>query len=58
MEFTIFKDVLFDLINECEQYDIEAIDSYDRENRLIIHTEDGHRYEIRLKEIQSGAEMA
>ena len=54
MDLTFFKDVLFDLINECEQFDIQAIDAYDRENRFVVHTEDGKSFEVQLSEIRSG----
>ena len=51
MALTFFKDVLFDLINECEQFDIRSINAYDRENRFVVHTEDGKELEIRVSEI-------
>ncbi len=35
MELNYFKDQLFDLINECEQYDILNIISQEHEHRLL-----------------------
>ena len=51
MDLTFFKDVLFDLINECEQFDIQSIDANDQENRFVVHTEDGRVFEVKLSEI-------
>ena len=48
MDFAFFKDVLFDLINECERFDILSIDTYDAENRFVIHTPEGQSFELRL----------
>lgn len=50
MDFTFFKDVLFDLINECERLDILSIDTCDAENRFVIHTPKGQSFELRLTE--------
>ena len=58
MDLTFFKDVLFDLINECEQFDILAIDAYDRENRFVVHTEDGRAFEVQISEVRSGEASA
>ena len=58
MDFTFFKDVLFDLINECEQFDIKDIEAYGSENRFVIHTTEGKAFELRLWEERSeGREM-
>ncbi len=51
MEFVFFKDALFDLINECDQFDIKDIVSFDTENRFCIIAEDGTRIEILLREL-------
>lgn len=50
MNFTFFKDVLFDLFNECERFDILSIDTYDAENRFVIHTPEWQSFELRLTE--------
>ena len=51
MEFVVFKDVLFDLINECEQFDIQDILSDDTENRFCVIAADGTRIEVALREL-------
>lgn len=53
MDFTFFKDVLFDLINKCEQFDIQSIDAFDSDNCFVIHTPDGKAFELRLWEIEA-----
>ena len=50
MDFTFFKDVLFDLINECEQFDIQDIETYESENRFVIHTTEGKVFELKRSE--------
>ena len=52
MNFTFFKDVLFDLINDCEQFDILDIEIFDRENRLVVYSGNGNAFELRLTEFQ------
>ena len=49
MDFTEFKDRIFDLINECGQFDIKDIQIFDRENRYIVEMENGRTYEIVLR---------
>ena len=51
MDFVFFKDVLFDLINECDSYDIRSIKSFDKENRFVIETEDSRSFEVILHEL-------
>ncbi len=51
MEFTVFKDTLFDLINECDAFDIENIQTFDRENRYIVVMQGGQIFELRLREL-------
>ncbi len=50
MDFTFFKDVLFDLINECEKFDIQDIETHELENRFVIHTTEGKAFELKLSE--------
>lgn len=54
MNFVFFKDVLFDLINECDLYSIRDIRVFDRENRLLIYPESGGCFEVTLREISDG----
>ena len=51
MDFTVFKDIPFDLVNECGQYEIKDLQAIDRENRLIVSLEDGPVIEITLREL-------
>ena len=51
MDFVYFKDILFDLINECDSYDLRNIQSFDNENRFVIETEDNRSFEVVLHEL-------
>ena len=51
MEFVKFKDILFDLINECDLYDIRDIQAFDSENRFLIQADDGAQIEVILREL-------
>lgn len=51
MEFNYFKDILFDLINECNQFPIRDIQVFDRENRLLVYAENGACFEVCLREV-------
>lgn len=57
MDYTFFKDILFDLINECEQFDIQDLRCEDGGNCIILLTENGNRFEIRLFD-RSGDKIA
>ena len=51
MDFTVFKDMIFDLINECDAFDIETIQSFDKENRFIVNMADRQSFEIVLRDL-------
>lgn len=51
MDFTVFKDTIFDLINECDTFDIETIQTVDKENRFVINLKDRHSFEIVLRNL-------
>jgi len=46
MELNYFKDQIFDLINEYENFDISRIITYDHENRFVIVMADGTVFEV------------
>lgn len=52
MDMNMFKDTLFDLINECNQYEISEIESFDRENVFVVHMKDKSSFQIQLSEVQ------
>ena len=51
MDFTVFKDIIFDLINECDAFDIETIQSFDKANRFIVNMSDHRSFEIVLRDL-------
>ena len=51
MDFTVFKDMIFDLINECDAFDIETIQSFDKENRFVVNLSDRQSFEIALRDL-------
>lgn len=50
MDFVEFKDIVFDLINECDRFEIKDIQCFDRENCYRIILENGKQIELRLNE--------
>lgn len=51
MDFTVFKDIIFDLINECDAFDIETIQRFDKANRFIVNMSDRRSFEILLRDL-------
>lgn len=51
MEYVFFKDILFELINECDQFDIRDLVCKDGGDRMILLTEDGKRFELCLRDM-------
>lgn len=58
MEFTEFKDRIFDLINECDQFDVKDIRTFDRENRYVVEMKNGRTFEIALRALSQPASAA
>lgn len=46
MELNYFKDKLFDLLNDSEDLEIVDLNVDEKNNRLIVKTEDGNIFEI------------
>lgn len=51
MDFNIFKDNLFDLINESDVLDVYDIEADDRHNLLFITMRGGTKFRIHIEEI-------
>lgn len=52
MDMNMFKDTLFDLINECDQYEMSEIESFDWENVFVVRMEDKSSFKIQLSEVK------
>ena len=50
MDFLVFKDMLFDLINESDQFDLEDITSIEKENRFHVVLQGGTVINISLQQ--------
>lgn len=50
MNYTFFKDVLFDLINECNAFDIVDLIVEDKGNQIIVFTEEGKKFKVSLSD--------
>ena len=50
MDINFFKDILFDLINESDEFDpyLEDIECDDRNNLMTVIAKDGKRYAIHV----------
>ena len=55
MDFLVFKDIVFDLINECDRFDLKDLTVHDAENKMIAVFEDGTQAEIAFRVIQNTA---
>ena len=51
MEITYFTDILFDLINECDAFPIEGIESDDKAHSFKIFMEDGSAFSVECRQI-------
>lgn len=56
MDFLVFKDMLFDLINESDQFDLEDITSIEKENRFHVVLQGGLAINITLQQDVEGSE--
>lgn len=50
MDLEYFKDILFDLINDCEQYDLADLTVRDRENLIRVTLRSGTVLELTVRE--------
>lgn len=48
MEKDRFKDLLFEMLNEHGEQEIEDVDLHDKENLLIVQTKDGSKFKIKV----------
>ena len=49
MDFFVFKDIVFDLINECDQINIKDIIVHDAQDRICVVLESGLQVEITFR---------
>ena len=52
MDFNIFKDNLFDLINESDVLDVEDIEADDKNDLLLVTMKDGTKFRIHIEEVK------
>lgn len=52
MELNVFKDRLFDLLNESEDMEISDIEADDGNNLFTVSTLDGTMFEIEYRQVQ------
>ena len=48
VDINVFKDVLWDLMNESDALDVSDIESVDKENRFIVAVRDGSLFQIQI----------
>ena len=48
MDINVFKDILWDLMNESDALDVSDIQSVDKENRFIVAVRDGSSFQIQI----------
>ncbi len=48
MDINVFKDILWDLINESDALDVTDIQSIDKENHFTIKVRDGSSFEVQI----------
>ncbi len=51
MDFIMFKDIVFDLINECDQFDIKDLTVREKEDKIYVVFEDRSQVEIGFRKI-------
>ena len=51
MDINVFKDILWDLINESDALDVSDIQSIDKENRFIVTVRDGSSFQVQVSTI-------
>ena len=48
VDINVFKDILWDLMNESDALDVSDIQSVDKENRFIVAVRDGSSFQIQI----------
>ncbi len=48
MDINVFKDILWDLMNESDALDISDIQSFDKENCFIVTVRDGSTFQVQV----------
>jgi hypothetical protein len=51
VDINVFKDILWDLINESDALDVSDIQSIDKENRFIVTVCDGSSFQVQVSTI-------
>ncbi len=51
MDLNHFKDILFDLMNESDELNVEDIQSDDKANRFVVTVEDGASFVVQINSI-------
>ena len=48
VEINVFKDILWDLMNESDSLDVTDIQSIEKDNRFIVTVSDGSSFEVQV----------
>ena len=48
VDINVFKDILWDLMNESDALDVSDIQSVDKENRFIVAVRDGSVFQVQI----------
>lgn len=48
VDINVFKDILWDLMNESDALDVSDIQSVDKENRFIVAVRDGSIFQVQI----------
>ena len=51
VDINVFKDTLWDLMNESDGLDVSDIQSIDKENRFIVTVRDGSSFQVQVSTI-------
>lgn len=51
MEPDYFKDVLFDLINECELFELSDVRTDEQRNAILVVLQNGTRLEVTIRKM-------
>ena len=56
MDLDYFKDVLFDLINECDLFELSDIRTDERRNTIHVVLQSGIELEVTIRQVMSSSE--
>ena len=48
VDINVFKDILWDLMNESDALDVTDIQSIDKDNRFIVTVSDGSSFDVQV----------